>query len=165
VRDVLTESNVEAFTLAAPDAPNLTALSAAMDPDQRVHDFFSAGTGAGIYVHSKAAIFAFLTNGEFRATIGSANLFERSVGAPLRDAEANVFWTSDKVGDFWRDLWKEHGGASVTGVPTLADMKQKFHDLGWENLKALLKGRWPGPSNTRMIRLDVVQRCVRAGLC
>lgn len=165
VRDVLTESHVHVFTLAADDglAPD------GETPTARVAAFFHA-TRSGIYIHSKAAMFLDESRGFRLATVGSANLNHRSLGPGARapagpyDSELNVFFDGEAALRWAVRLADEHTRGRVAALPPSA-WPAAFETWGGENLRALQDGIWPGPNRTRVVRLDVVERCVELGGC
>lgn len=163
VREVMTRSTIEAFTLAADDSPRATGNT----PEEKYHNFFDRRVGSspdkgGIYIHSKASIFLNLEGPlRHRATIGSANISPRSMGRGPggKDTEMNIFWSSDKVMGWWQHLWKEHSNNVLSQYPNPAIWPEKWMDLGWKNYLSLRTGVWPGVGS-RVVRLDVVQRCL-----
>ncbi|MEW5849929.1 MAG: hypothetical protein AB2A00_14130 [Myxococcota bacterium] len=163
VRDVMTRSRISAYTLLADDASTLAA---------GLHSIGSSflAENAGIYVHGKAAVF-YERGGGLSATVGSANLNERSLGLDTPgsllaavDTELNVFWDGASVAPWLEQLVREHTNGKL-GADAAGGWMTTWDAWAWENLSSAEAGRWPGPSGTRMVRLDVVDRCVVLGGC
>lgn len=143
-----------------PRPPPATAPS---DPVKAYDNFLSQWS---IYIHSKHSEFL---GSEPTFVLGSANLNPRSlshVGKPpspgdAPDSEDAVFWTPKDL-SFAGTLWREHMGP-VRGNqnPLPPDSFQDWVNEGWANWSTVRAGGSP-PPNQRVVRLDVVERCLHS---
>lgn len=142
VRDFMTKGGIVVYTLAMDDAPAPSAGNAVANQRHFLEMH-------GIYIHSKTAVLIDDDNtAHTSATTGSANLTPRSLDAPDRDSEVNVWWHHhDRIRLFFETLVREH-----TGGPTDS---YSIQEAGLEALNRIRTGRQPG---RHLVRLDLADR-------
>lgn len=182
VEDIMTRGPIEAYTIAASNS----YLSNATTPDDRYQEFFVSSSylqplngivpnpnyakGNGVYIHSKASMFAGLDDQTNWATVGSANLNKRSLGGNQcmgindcgNDTESNIFWSSPSVMDWVNKIWDEHTDGKLN-TPSFNDRKTVWQNYAWENMENIR--RIKKLENGRVVRLDVVLRCKKLNAC
>ena len=159
--DVLTVSDIMAFTLTATHADNTVPQPIpypAGTPRRREKDFLIANH---VYCHAKVAFFHNDRGNTFIGTVGSANLNARSLGGwdaraarvnaavDSPDSEMNVWFKGRQATTQFRDeLWTHH----LKGAPTI----ERWLEQADENLRKILRGS--GTLEGHVVRLDVVAR-------
>jgi hypothetical protein len=161
VKDVLTESDIMAFTLVSThkggQSKERLKVKIGTNVKKTSHRYLNNN---GIYIHSKASFFreGEDENATYWATIGSANLNNRSLTGDqsgYQDSEMNVFWShngekDNKIIEFWANLWGEHAGCGFN--------PSSFRENAWENLIDI---QLSGKAKHHIVRLDVVERYLR----
>lgn len=142
VRDFMTKGGIVVYTLAMDDAPAPSAGGAIANQRHYLETH-------GIYIHSKTAILIDEDNtAHTSATTGSANLTPRSLDAPDRDSEVNVWWRHhDRIRQFFETLVREHTGGGTDSY--------SIQEAGLDALNRIRTGRQPG---RHLVRLDLADR-------
>lgn len=173
VSEIITDSAVMAFSLVNSGRPTATSKSGASAGRYANYHAFLADPQRSIYIHSKHSEFFGKSGTVQRVTyvMGSANLNPRSLGFlptsvtgafDAEDSESAIFYTPADL-SYWRELWTEHLGALGAGVIPI-DAAETWAAQGWRNWNLISNGGAP-PSAQRVVRLDVVERCIRLGGC
>ncbi len=162
LKNIITDGSFMSYVVvtSTPQPPLRTAPS---DPLKSYDNFLAQWT---IYIHSKHSEFL---GSEPTFVLGSANLNPRSLshlGKPAGagdapDSEDAVFWTPKNL-SFAGTLWREHmGPVSGDQDPVPPGNFRDWADEGWTNWTTIRGGGSPPPTQ-RVVRLDVVQRCLHS---